>query len=232
MDWKDFWNDYPNRFAKEEFLKQVGKTFQGQPISDEQLNRLISDIIQKLNLRDDDFVLDLCCGNGLITSSIARKCQYMVGVDFSKPMIEIAREFHGSPNVSYSCMSVLDITRQNIQVLAPFTKIYMYEGLQHFKEEQLTPLIETLLKLSDKETVILLASIPDRNKLWKYYNTPERQREYRERKRKGTEALGTWWKQSAIRKTCAAYNLICEFLPQPENLHTAHYRFDIRITRQ
>jgi cyclopropane fatty-acyl-phospholipid synthase-like methyltransferase len=230
VDWKSFWDRFPNKFARNEFLKQTGKTLHGQPISSEQLNTLVSDVVQKLKLQDIDRVMDLCCGNGLITSAIAKKCQLVIGVDFSNPLIKIAREFHSAANVSWFCMSVLDMTPENIQQSTPFTKIYMYEALQHFQQEQLAQLIETLLVFSNKETVILLASIPDQSRLWSFYNTPERQREYGEKKRQGTEAIGTWWEQSIIRDTCAAYNLQCEFLSQPKYLHTAHYRFDVRIT--
>ena len=101
MDWKSYWNQFPNQFAKEEFLKQVGKTVQGHPISEAQVSTLISDFAQKLELVSDDLVLDLCCGNGLITSIIASKCKDILGVDFSAPLIEIAQEYHQGVNASY-----------------------------------------------------------------------------------------------------------------------------------
>jgi cyclopropane fatty-acyl-phospholipid synthase-like methyltransferase len=230
--WKDFWDSFPNQFEEDEFLRQVGKTFQGQPISKEQVDVLVSDIVQKLNLKDDDEVLDLCCGNGLLTSKIAGKCRRITGVDFSPPLIAIANRYHRPLNTRYYCLSALDITAKGIEQSRPFTKIYMYEGLQHFQEEQLSHLIGRILALSNAETVILLASIPHRQKLSKYYYTPQQQREYRQIRRKGFLGLGTWWSQSKIRDICAAYNLRCEFLPQPLCTHTAHYRFDVRIKKR
>jgi 2-polyprenyl-3-methyl-5-hydroxy-6-metoxy-1,4-benzoquinol methylase len=108
--WKDFWNTYPNRFAHTEFLRQVSKTCHGHPITQEQIQIIIDDIIRKLHLQARDHVLDLCCGNGVITSAIAKHCALVRGVDFSKPLIKIAREYHRAPNIRYYCMSVLDIT--------------------------------------------------------------------------------------------------------------------------
>lgn len=90
MDWQNFWTNYPSQFTKDEFFKQVGKTFKGQTISNTQFNIIISEVINKIGLRSNDFVLDLCCGNGLITSAIAKECQYVVGVDYSEPLIKIA----------------------------------------------------------------------------------------------------------------------------------------------
>ena len=232
MNWKAFWEKFPEQFNEEEFIKQVGKTVKGQPISQEQLDRLILDVAQKLNLKEEDWALDLCCGNGLITSAIAKKCQYTVGVDFSQPLIELARQYHSQKNVNYVHLSVLDLTRENLGVSRPFTKIYMYEGLQYFQENQLSALIETILSLASESVTILLAGIPDRSRIWSFYDTPERQREYELRKSQGTEAIGTWWEKSLIRQVCSNYGLQCEFLPQHELSHTAHYRFDARIQKQ
>ena len=232
MNWKDFWGKFPNQFAKDEFIKQVGKTVQGQPISSEQLNQLISEVVQKLNLEADDVVLDLCCGNGLITYAVAEKCQSIVGVDFSKPMIEIAREYHNRINTEYLNMSVLDITSENLPRPKPFTKIYMYEGLQYFQEVQLSHLMQTLLALSSERVIMLFAGVPDMDRIREFYDTPERQLEYEARKRQGTEAVGTWWKKSFIRQVCSDYGLQCDFLSQHEFSHTAHYRFDVRIKRK
>lgn len=230
--WKDFWDSFPRRFGRKEFLRQVGKTWGGQPVTEEQFQLLISVLFAKLDIRDTDEVLDLCCGNGLITSMVAKKCKQIVGVDFSSPLIEIANENHVAENIHYYCMSALEISPQNLYHSAPFTKIYMYEALQHFSEKQLAPLLEGLLAVSNEKTVILLASIPHRKKLGKFYNTPELQRAYRKGRRSGALGLGTWWRQSVIRKVCSSYGLRCEFLSQPEGLFTAHYRFDVRITRK
>jgi len=232
MDWKSYWNQFPNQFAKEEFLKQVGKTVQGQPISEAQVSMLISDFVQKLELEPNDFVLDLCCGNGLITSIIANKCDVILGVDFSAPLIEIAQEYHQCVNTSYFNLSVLDITTENLHISKLFTKIYMYEALQYFREDQFQQMIERLLAISSEKPTMLFTSVPDESKLWDFYNTPERRRDYEMRKSNGTEAIGTWWKKSSIQQVCSQFGLQCKFLPQPDFLHTAHYRFDVRIIKQ
>jgi SAM-dependent methyltransferase len=230
--WEDFWNTFPKKFGREEYLRQVGRTSQGRPISERQLDLLISDILSKLDVRPEDDVLDLCCGNGLITSRVAQKCRQVVGVDFSPVLIDIAREKFSASNVHYHCLSALEITPQNLSRFAPFSKLYMYEALQHFQEAQLGLLLERLLALSDKDSVILLGSVLHQRRLGGFYNTPELRRAYRTIQRRGDLGLGTWWKQSVIRRTCASYDLRCEFLSQPEELHTACYRFDVRITRK
>jgi cyclopropane fatty-acyl-phospholipid synthase-like methyltransferase len=232
MEWENFWNTFPNQFSKDDFFRQVGKTFQGKPISTDQWKILTGDIIQKTNLTEEDDVLDLCCGNGFITSTLAPKTRQIVGVDFSKPLIDIAKEFHGAANTRFYCMSALDMTPQNLHLEKPFDKIYMYEALQHFSKDQFTALLEVLLQISTERSVILLSSIPHKHRIWKFYDTPEKRCDYIERKRQGRQTLGTWWSYSFIRKACTSADLRCEFLPQPLELHTSHYRFDVRITRR
>jgi 2-polyprenyl-3-methyl-5-hydroxy-6-metoxy-1,4-benzoquinol methylase len=229
--WKEFWERFPGQFSRCEFMRQVGKTYRGQPISRNQLNMIVEDVVRKLNLQKDDVVLDLCCGNGLITSAIAKKCRHVAGVDFSEFLIGVAREFSGASNLCYYCLPALEMTPEIFRPSIPFTKIYMYESLQHFREDQLAPLLATLRLLSNEKTAILLASVPHKRKMLNFYNTAKLRSEFRERKRKGSLELGTWWNQSDIREICAAFNLRCRFLPQPDGLHTAHYRFDVRIIR-
>jgi ubiquinone/menaquinone biosynthesis C-methylase UbiE len=114
MDWKDIWNRFPAQFTKDAFLKQVSKMVRGEPITAVQFDRIVLDAIQKLELNENDDVLDLCYGNGLITSTVAKKCNSIVGFDFSEPMIEIAREYHSFHNIKYLHLSVFDITVENL----------------------------------------------------------------------------------------------------------------------
>jgi cyclopropane fatty-acyl-phospholipid synthase-like methyltransferase len=230
MDWKKHFNHNPNLFKETEFLKQVEKTVSGQPITSVQCDALISDIHKALDLSKDDFILDLCCGNGIITSEISRHCNGIIGIDFSKPLIKIAEKHNKPDNVSYYCMSILDKNVNNI-IHKRFTKIYMYEALQHFEEHDLQRILELVLEISSSNPLFFIGSIPDADKLWDFYNTEERRADYRRRKSQGEEAIGTWWSRDYIADVCLQNGLECEFLSQNQILHSAHYRFDVRLTK-
>jgi hypothetical protein len=32
MDWREYWNSMPKKWAETDFLQQVGKTVKGQPV--------------------------------------------------------------------------------------------------------------------------------------------------------------------------------------------------------
>ena len=233
-NWRVFWNkvaipETTLPVGESVFLKQVGMTVGGKPISQKQLRQIIADIIQNLEVHQDDRVLDLCCGNGLITRAIAEYCAGIVGVDFSEPLLSAAREHHCAANVEYVHSSVFELDAAQISNEAAFTKVYMYAALQYFKPEEFSKILRLVLELSVNDVRILFGGVPDRRRKWQFYNTPRRKLEYAKRVVLGQENLGTWWGKEVISRACKQLGLACEFLPQHPTLHTAHYRFDVLI---
>lgn len=231
MEWKSFWNEFPVKFGETDFLKQVEKTVGGKPISPVQFETIISDIHKTLETQMDDIVLDLCCGNGVITAIMSKACKFIVGVDYSEPLIKIAQKYNKPENASYFQMSVLDLNANNL-LNKSFTKIYMYEALQHFNEDGFPKILALINEISSPSSIIFIGSIPNIDKLWDFYDTDERRKDYLERKSKNQEAIGTWWNQKYIVDTCLQNGFECEILSQSQVLHTAHYRFDIRLTKR
>ena len=88
-NWHEYWNHAPQVFERDP-LRQVGKTVGGQPIDRDQLPVVVDSIVEQLNIGAGDTVLDLCCGNGILTYALARYCARIRGIDFSPPLIETA----------------------------------------------------------------------------------------------------------------------------------------------
>lgn len=231
MEWKSFWNEFPVKFMETDFLKQVEKTVGGKPISPVQFEAIISDIHNALGTQKDDVVLDICCGNGVITAIMSKACKSIVGVDYSEPLIKIAQKYNKPENASYFQRSVLELDSKKLPN-TPFTKIYMYEALQHFNEDDFPKILNLIKEVADPNMVIFIGSIPDVDKLWDFYDTDERRKDYMIRKSKNQEAIGTWWKQKHIVDMSLQNGFECEILLQSQVLHTAHYRFDVRLTRR
>lgn len=229
MDWKDYFTQRPTLFNETEFLKQVHKTVSGQPITAAQFNAQISDIKNALEINNNDFVLDMCCGNGIITIEISKECHSIVGVDFSEPLINIAKKYNNPDNTSYYCMSVLDIELTEI-IKEPFTKIYMYEALQHFSKDDFQKIMKLIREISTPDALTFFGGIPDEDKIWDFYDTPERRQEYELRKSNNQDPIGTWWKKEDFMNTCLQNRFECEVLNQNPELHSAHYRFDALIS--
>jgi cyclopropane fatty-acyl-phospholipid synthase-like methyltransferase len=230
-DWEKYWTTRPKTVDKKDYLKQVGKTVKGQPITDLQFQLIVSQISDHLHLKKDDLVLDLCCGNGLITKELAKKCGEVVGVDFSQPLLEVANRDHRPSNVVYKHRNVLVLDKVSPKAGDFFNKILMYEALQHFTKRDLITILRNTLRLVSKSCIMLFGSVPDARKKWKFYNTPNRRLIYMVRRMTGREAIGTWWDKEFIRGVCKQLDLLCEFKEQPKELYTSHYRFDVLISR-
>lgn len=227
MNWERHWHNFPAAAGEQDFLRQVGKTLHGQPISSAQFSLLLEEVMQLLDLRPHDSLLDLCCGNGLITARIAENCRFVAGVDYSTPLIRIANKFHARPNIAYHLGSVLDLANLPQAAWSPINKAYMYEALQHFTPSQLEVLLETLHVNCPALERIVFFSVPDRAFRWRFYNNPRRKLVYLLRTISATEQIGTWWDRAALQRTASRHGYRCRFFPQPPGLHTSHYRMDV-----
>jgi len=230
-DWERYWNEEPKKFAEKDFLKQVGKTENGHSVQKESVDRIVHQLLDGLDMTEDDIVLDLCCGNGLITHRVSRHCDKIVGVDFSERLIEIAQEHHGAANICYVHSSVLTLTPKMFAGTGRFTKVYMYEGLQHFNEDEVLLVLRVLQQVTLEGAPVYLGSVPDKDRIWLFYNTPVRRNTYFRRKSEGREAIGTWWDREVLRDIAKEEKYHCEFINQDAALYTAHYRFDVRIQK-
>jgi cyclopropane fatty-acyl-phospholipid synthase-like methyltransferase len=228
-DWYAYWNENPKHYGELEFFKQVGKTVGGMPIANSLLRIITSEIIEKLSLCGEDRVLDLCCGNGLVSAGISDHCAQLVCIDFSETLIDIARKHHPRKNIEYFCRSILEPAFYSELADRRINKILMYEALQNLRVEDLSFLLGMAKKMLPEDGVVLLGSIPNVSKLWCFYDTSERKAEYFQRVANGTEAIGTWWDQGHLREICENHGFQAEILSQNGALHTAHYRFDALI---
>jgi cyclopropane fatty-acyl-phospholipid synthase-like methyltransferase len=222
-DWYLYWNEAPIVYD-DDFARQVGKTVNGHPMSSAQVDAMVDDVVERLAIDRRDRVLDLCCGNGLITRRCAARCREIIGVDFSAPLIRTASAHFSAENIRYV---EADVRRLPAWLFdEPPTKIYMYEGLQHLGTSDLEGILASLRCSAARSAPILLASVPDRDRLWNFYDTPARREEYHRRVAEGTEAIGQWWSRADLMALTERCGYSVEFTALNPALHGAHYRFD------
>lgn len=104
--WKYYYDSNSRQFDGS-LLKQVGKTVNGQDISELQMKLIVQNLANVLRLNDKDSVVDLCCGNGLITGQLAPHVKRVIGVDFTSGLIETAKTHNSLPNIEYVNSDVL-----------------------------------------------------------------------------------------------------------------------------
>jgi cyclopropane fatty-acyl-phospholipid synthase-like methyltransferase len=230
--WKTFWERYPLGSDETEYLKQVGKTVGGVSISNQQFDAIIDDIDKHLNIRRDDIILDLCCGNGLLTREIAKKCKEVVAIDFSEPLIRQAKKITAHPDVTYIVLDVRDLVSLAGRYRGFFTKVLCYEALAFFGVGEFYRMLQAVKLMARDDAVILMGSVLDHERKWNFFNTFRRKMTYFLKivLLRQEVGLGKWWKRREIENVCHRLGFRCEFHYQNTTLHTAHYRIDIRIS--
>lgn len=235
-NWKAFWQDYRIIDVKDnqDRLFQVGKTVGGKVIESAVYDDLIESVVQGLSLGKEDRLLDLCCGNGVMADSLATYAGAVLGVDFSVPYIESANELRSTENQFFVMEDVLKVDRKFVEEYGGLMdKVLLYDCLAYFDSESINTLAANLYELLNPGGKVFVGSILDRSRIWDFFNTPGRKWNYyfNIKFRGKSQGLGIWWTPSGISALFEKHGFKVILLPQPQSLHTAHYRLDLVLEK-
>lgn len=227
---KNYWEQHYDSNSREFdglLLKQVGKTINGEEISETQFKLVVKNVVNNLRLNSNDSIIDLCCGNGLITRQLAPLVKEVVAIDFSQGLIGTAKEYNGFHNLEYINADVLHL---DPKYLLGLKKVLMYEALQLFSGEQLSNLLD-MFSCLELGSSVFFASVPDKEKLNAYYDTKEKYEFYEQSECDGKPHMGHWWMMEEIKHIVSGSKFKATFLPQEATLYTAYYRFDVLLEK-
>lgn len=221
MNWKNYWNTNVKEKEADVFGQVQRKDSKSTLLT-------VNHIVRVLDIKPSDAVLDVCCGNGIITQQIAKKCDSIVGVDQAENLLYVAKRGFKEMNCLYVNCSALDMS----QFVKPhsFDKIYLQFSLQYFdKRNQGEKVIAEMLKCLKPNGKIFIGDITEHKNKFKLYNTPIKKAYYYKQKLQGKNRMGKFWKKSELNAICEKLKVIGTYLEQTEELPYAHYRFDYLI---
>lgn len=224
--WKNHYNNNAIRFS-DSLLKQVDRTVNGLEIGQDQLELTINSVRENLQLDKSDNIVDLCCGNGLVTCAIASDVNTIVGVDFSNKLIEHANQMSVAPNLRYL---VEDVTMLDPSFYMVTNKVYMRDSVSCLDSQSL---LNMLINLRNAENVgaIFIAGVPDASKLNIYYDDDRKMQYYLKREADGKPHIGNWWSRNEMRDLVRQAGLRVNILDQNSRLASAFYRYDCIIEK-
>lgn len=241
--WHSFWESYRNVDAQSEddLFLQVGKTVARQPISREIFDSMVERIVSSLEVADEDHLLDMCCGNGLVSYELARVAGHVTGIDFADHLIRAAVQFKSSPNIDYR---VGDVVRPIPQLLGGASgengggdlprKFLMNDALAYFNPGTLATIVGNVRDVcGDGPFRFLLTGVPNEALKWNFYDTPERRMRHENNLQSGddtNDGLGRWWSAGEVEAICARHGLEVRIENQPDNI--SNYRMDVLIWRR
>lgn len=226
--WRSFWREFPTGFGDDDFFRQVGHTIGGEPYTEVQFRAILDSIVSRLELSGEDSLLDVCCGNGLITSRLAAICNEVVAVDFSFSLLDLAKKHQSMPNLTYRCADALDLAQANLRP-GRFSRVLLYAALQHFQLEDLEPLVRAIFELAADNSIVLLGGVLDADRKFNFLDTREKRKMYDQYCAAGKDRLGTWWDASYITDVCESLGLDCDIHRNEDGRPGCTYRFDAVI---
>ena len=230
MDVMDnFWEKYYNSkdiVGTPNLQRNVGRTKNGEPISEKVWNKSIEYIKSQIELKQTDDILEICCGNGMILGELSKLCKSACGIDYSKELLTQLVEKY--PNVRCFHSNVLEYKLDDNS----YDKLILYFAAQHFDEKDLLNLIKTMITTTKSEGKILIGDVPDEYKKWDYILKPEHRYDYFNRLENGTPMIGNWYSKewfSALEYYIP--NIRVEVQSQPDFMINSDWRFDVVITK-
>jgi len=221
MDWKKYWDTNASFNADNEISQVQRKDIESTLLT---VNR----ILKILEITRVDDVLDLCCGNGIITQQISKKSNRIVGVDHSKVLIDVALKKHNELNISYivgDCLKLSDIIDNQ-----KFNKAYLQFSFQYFdKKRKGEQVIREMVKCLKPNSKIFIGDIPNQDKFDAFYNTPIKKARFYKDRLLNKNQMGKFWEVAELDAICKKLEVKGTYIEQSKQLPYSHYRFDYLI---
>lgn len=225
MNWRNFWERHGDNSDP---LIQVGRRGGLEQQSDAFLKAYAQYIASILQLTPNDVLLDVCCGNGMLTQYLSSHCKHTIGVDFSERHIQFAQSYFSAANLEFIAADALNL--QELSLQHPITKASLCFSFQYFESvPNGLKVIEGML--NHGATQILLTDIPDRTFFFTYYSTFPKLIRLAKQMLLQQNDMGKFWSVDELNWIAARLGLQGVKHTQPAHFPYAHYRMDYVFTK-
>lgn len=222
--WKEHWESDP-RLSSDNPFYQVGRTQRKKPISPEDWARSLKFIEQYLLPNDQDVLIDLCCGNGLLSDYFCNLVSEIIAIDYSKRLLDVfvAKE---RSNVHTLQRDVKKLSFEDLS----FNKVLFHFAAQHFSEGEILRILQRIKKSIAPGGLIYIGEIPDVDRKWNFYSTKEYKDAYFDGLIKDEPIIGTWYKKEFFEYAAESLGFTgIKILDQPKFMLNQNHRFDVLI---
>lgn len=221
MNWKKYWNENASLNVDNIIGQVQRKDFESTILT-------VNHIVRALDIKRIDKVLDVCCGNGLITQQVSKKAKHVFGIDHSEILLKTASKVYNEVNITYVNGSALTLSETIGE--EKFDKIYMQFSFQYFdKKKEGEKVILEMLNCLNPKGKIFIGDIPNQEKFSSFYNTKIKKLRFYKDNLLRKNQMGKFWDVSELDTICNKLNAKGTFLEQSKQLPYSHYRFDYLI---
>jgi cyclopropane fatty-acyl-phospholipid synthase-like methyltransferase len=226
--YKSFDHDaYARTKAANDFWGQVRRTVNGVPVSDEQIAMITSAIRTHLAFKPRDFVLDLACGNGALSTLLFPYISGFLGIDLSTYLIDVAQKnFERPPNYTFLAKDVAQYTKTE-QDPARFTKALCYGSFQYFPAEVAQTVLKLLYSKFSHLERVFIGNLPDKERASEFYKDNLNKKELND----SNSQIGIWRSKNEFEILAKEAGWKIQFFSMPPEFYASHYRYDVLLTR-
>ena len=224
--WKKHWK-YNYLFASENPQIRVARTVFGVPISEKNWKLTLDFLTMKLKLTKKKEILDLCCGNGLVSIPFAKRVKTVYAIDYSNVLIKELQSYR-IPNIHAKCADANSlILKKN-----SFDIIILYFAIQHFNKKETIILLRKCKDWLKEGGQLYIGDIADEEKIWDFFNKKKYRAKYFEAFENSRPIIGNWFSKaffSHLSEYLGFQNI--EIVEQKKFMINYHYRFDVIMTK-
>jgi len=219
--WSEHWKTHSKLDEKHPQL-QVARTKEGKIISNNNWQKTVQSIFKIIQIKENQIVLDLCCGNGLLSKELAWNCKKVVSVDYSQELLD--KFVTKAGNIEKMQSNALNVQFDNNN----FDVIIIYFAIQHFTEQEAIELIGKCKNWLKPGGKLLVGDIPELEKKWEFYSTKKYRVNYISSIIKDEPIIGTWFSREFYKSVGEYYNFSeTNIIDQEEFMINHNIRFDV-----
>lgn len=221
--WARFWSEYQTDVAAMDEQSQVLRTRNKMPIDEARWQLTLESVAAQLDFSPDDTLLDLCCGNGLFTMAFNGLVARVEALDICEPLIERLK----AKSLQNVCAQAMDIREADF-LPQSFSKVLWYAGIQYLDEADIVRMMRKICGWMKPGGILFIGDVPDRAKLWNYFNDTQRKTAYFDALAARQPIIGTWLEADWLAQLCLAAGFTqAQAVPQDAQLIYADFRYDL-----
>lgn len=220
-------DEYARSREPDDFWGQVRRTVNGMPVSDDQIEMIVDKISTALNLKADDTLLDIACGNGALSHLLFDSCSEYLGVDLSGHLISVAKaNFEALPHYQFMQQGAAEYVRSESRPEG-FSKVLCYGSFPYFPAADAAEVLRTLHDKFTNVQSVFIGNLPDKNRAVEFY-----------KQQPDNEELADCCSQIGIWRTCSEFAKLAndagwqvKFSTMPAGFYSSYYRYDALLSR-
>jgi len=221
--WDQYWHN-EHQLSPNSAHESVGRVINGEPVANSVWIRTVEKVSRYLGVSERSSFLDLCGGNGLLSSQLPITPKFVVCADLN----------HGLLNqIQMNGISKVQLDVRNLPFgKSSFTAIAVYAALQYLTEAESLELFEDLHRMLANDGKVFIGDIPDYESRMRYFSLDDRIARYFNSIKLGRPMIGTWFQRDWIAHALhqAGFSKV-SVLEQSDWEPYADFRFDVVAER-